>query len=128
MKISKIDSLFEQIANDKHCELIIDTTYDKDEGYAIVEQSIIMLSDKWTNPLIKKAVFCHELGHVIVFRKLKKQKIQCNVIETEIMAWIEGMKLHKAYFNKTFTQTQIKFMLLALQSYAQTKSSFKTTK
>lgn len=82
---------------------MINPKVSKDNGLCYIPLKEIHLSTRYTNVQIKLAIFLHEASHIRI-EQFKSQP--CNSFECEHYAWYEAIKLHKKYFNKSFSKIQ----------------------
>lgn len=125
MRLNKIDKFINDYCAINGIKLLIDPSMDKDDGCCYVELKEINLAQKYSSNKIKLAVFLHEAAHIKV-NHLKAQPY--NKFECEYYSWFEAMKLHKKYFNRSFSKTQADFMLKCLKTYCKSHYEFRKTK
>lgn len=124
MRQSKIDQFITQYCQENGIKLLIDPDLGKNDGLSYPQCREVHLASKYSSQKIKAAVFIHEIGHCIIDRH-KRQPY--NIFECEIQAWVEGMKLYKKHFGRSFSKTQAEFMLKCLKTYCRSQYEFKKT-
>ena len=122
MRQSNVDKFITAYCAEKGIKLYINPELAKNDGLTYPSLKEIYLAQKYTSSKIKLAVFLHEVGHISV-DKFKDKPF--NIFECELWAWDRAMKIHRKYFNKSFSKTQAEFMLKCLKSYCRSHYEFK---
>lgn len=125
MRPTKTDIFITEYCQSHGIKLLFDPDLAKNDGLCYPTYKEIHLAEKYTSSKIKLAVFLHECAHMMVERFKNKPY---NSFECEFLAWQSAVKLHKKYFNRSFSKTQAEFMLKCLKSYCSLKSEFKRIK
>lgn len=125
MRQTKADTFIAEYCQNKGIKLLIDPELKKDDGLSYPPYKEVHLAKDYSTQKIKLAVFVHECGHIIVDR-FKHQPY--NIFECEMFAWGEGMKIYKKHFGKSFSKTQVEFMLKCLKTYCRSQYEFAKTK
>lgn len=125
MRQTSVDKFINEYCAINGIKLLIDPALAKNDGLCYPSLKEIHLSQKYSSNKHKLSVFLHEVSHIRVER-FKAQPY--NIFECEYYSWFEAMKLHKKYFNKSFSKTQAEFMLKCLKTYCRSHYEFRKTK
>lgn len=125
MKPTKIDKFIEQYCQENKIRVLIDPKLEKDNGLCYPPYREIHLAKKYSSNKIKLVIFLHESGHIHIDGLREKPY---NIFECELFSWTHAIKTHKKYFGKSFSKTQVEFMLKCLKSYCRSQYEFRRTK